>query len=376
MLNSQYLATVRAQLALFAAQANFDLVFATAFGGGFDPLLLQELRQQWLVGDFSVIPNIEVLAGGELAGANGAYAAETDRIYLSADFLATAGAESVVAVLIEEIGHRIDRLLNGHLDSAGDEGEIFSALVRGIDLSAEELAALKVQNDHAVIVVNGASIAVEENTFNGGSGNDTYGGSPNNDDIYGYGGSDVLSGAGGNDTIYGGDGIDFLYGDAGDDFIDGGIDYAYNFISGGDGNDTLQGAFGDNTIYGDAGNDSIVGYSGSDTLYGGTGNDTIRGGDGINSIYGDAGNDTIYGGEVFEDGVGTGIAIGSIDAGSGDDIVYGDNRTDSIKGGIGNDTIYGGGGEDSIEGGAGNDTIYGGEGRDYLFGEDGDRCGE
>jgi hypothetical protein len=98
---------------------------------------LEDLRQQWLTGDFSVIPNIEVLTDGELGSANGAYAAELDKIFISSDFLATASVEAVAVVLLEEVGHRIDGLLNGSMDSAGDEGEIFSLLVNGSQLSPD-----------------------------------------------------------------------------------------------------------------------------------------------------------------------------------------------------------------------------------------------
>ncbi len=399
MLTPQYTSFVRNQLANFAAQDNFDLAIATAFGNNFDLSQLADLRQQWLAGDFSVIPTIQVLTEGELRGANGAYAAELDRIFISSDFLATASEASITSVLLEEVGHRIDQLLNGNIDSAGDEGEIFSALARGIDLSPETLAALQSQNDHAVITVGGRSITVEENTFNGTEGDDTYGGSPADDLIYGYGGKDTLFGADGNDTIYGGFsnsvgndddsinggyGSDSIFGANGNDSIDAGNDFLYNFVSGGDGNDTILGSFGSDFLEGDSqfnsnefGNDFINGYSGADTVLGGLGDDTIfggsdndliYGGSGINSLYGEDGLDTIYSGSAYENGVGTGIVSGSIDGGMGDDDIYGDNKNDSINGGDGNDYILGGGGNDTIIGSAGNDTISGNNGNDSIEG--------
>jgi RTX calcium-binding nonapeptide repeat (4 copies) len=211
MLNSQYLATVQAQLALFAAQANFESVFATAFGDSFDPLLLQVLRQQWLTGDFSVIPDIEVLTGGELGLASGAYASELDRIFISSDFLTTANDSSIAAVLLEEIGHRIDRLFNGTVDSAGDEGEIFSLLVNGVNLSPEALNALKTQNDHAVITINSTvPIEVEEAIINGTIFGETIQGSNFADTINGGGGRDLIYGNGGDDLIVGGNNADTM----------------------------------------------------------------------------------------------------------------------------------------------------------------------
>lgn len=71
-----------------------------------------------------------------LTGLRGAYAAATssagERILLNSDWLPTASADELEAVLLEELGHGIDQRLNGASDSPGDEGEIFSALLRGI----------------------------------------------------------------------------------------------------------------------------------------------------------------------------------------------------------------------------------------------------
>jgi hypothetical protein len=95
MINQQYLQFVQGQLAEFATQDNFESIIFTAFGDRVDLFQLQDLRQQWLTGDFSVIPEIQVLENGELGGANGAYAGELDRIFVSADFLVTAGERSI-----------------------------------------------------------------------------------------------------------------------------------------------------------------------------------------------------------------------------------------------------------------------------------------
>ena len=49
----------------------------------------------------------------------------------------------------------------------------------------------------------------------------------------------------------------------------------------------------------------------------------------------------------------------TIDAGAGDDVVYGGGGDDTIDGAADNDTLFGEEGDDSLQGGAGNDTIYG-----------------
>ncbi len=60
-----------------------------------------------------------------------------------------------------------------------------------------------------------------------------------------------------------------------------------------------------------------------------------------------------------------------VNAGSGDDMVYGQTGSDILYGHTGNDTLDGGKHNDAIRGGAGDDTIIGGEGDDVLRGDSG-----
>ena len=70
----------------------------------------------------------------------------------------------------------------------------------------------------------------------------------------------------------------------------------------------------------------------------------------------------------------------ALDAGGGNDLVFGSTAADDIKGGAGNDIIWGragsdtkldgGIGEDIIHGGAGDDKLVGGQGNDTLDGGD------
>jgi Ca2+-binding RTX toxin-like protein len=62
----------------------------------------------------------------------------------------------------------------------------------------------------------------QDNTLNGGLGNDDLEGRLGDDILYGNEGADVLRGSGGNDTLYGGDGDDILKGNSGDDILFGG----------------------------------------------------------------------------------------------------------------------------------------------------------
>ena len=61
-----------------------------------------------------------------------------------------------------------------------------------------------------------------------------------------------------------------------------------------------------------------------------------------------------------------------IDAGLGDDRVFGGRGRDFVVGGFGKDRIHGNDGGDWLDGGWGNDFLDGGRGNDYVFGSYGD----
>jgi hypothetical protein len=151
MLNSQAIQVVRRYLGQFAATAEFESTIASIFGTEIDRVQLVKIRQDWLNGDFSIIPNIEILNSGELGTANGAYVASLDRILVSDRFLAQhlTDLEAISGLLLEEIGHKLDRVLNGNLDSPGDEGAMFRIAATGQTLSPPLLAGLRAQEDRA-----------------------------------------------------------------------------------------------------------------------------------------------------------------------------------------------------------------------------------
>ncbi|MDM3859923.1 MAG: sodium:calcium exchanger, partial [Aphanizomenon gracile PMC644.10] len=149
------------QLKYFSRLNNFWQVFDTAFGTQYNRSLAEILRLQWETGDFSQLPQIEVLDSSILGGANGAYASSTNKIYLSNTFVAAASLAAISRVLLEEIGHFVDAKIN-QTDSAGDEGAIFAALVQGQNLDVETLRVLKTENDHSIITLNGQSTPVEQ----------------------------------------------------------------------------------------------------------------------------------------------------------------------------------------------------------------------
>jgi hypothetical protein len=135
-----------------------------AFGSSLDKHQVEMLIEQWSEGKFGALPAVEVLSQKVMGTAQGAYAASTDTIYLSKGLLRHAGRTDdltgVVGVLLEETGHSIDALLN-RSDTVGDEGELFSALIRGQDLSPMALQVLKAEDDSATLNLGGQQVAVE-----------------------------------------------------------------------------------------------------------------------------------------------------------------------------------------------------------------------
>jgi uncharacterized repeat protein (TIGR01451 family) len=88
--------------------------------------------------------------------------------------LNVASSESLVKVILEEIGHYVDAQINP-VDSAGDEGAIFSAFTRGVPLTPEQIQFLESLDDNALITLDGQTIQVEQSSISdsGGEGGTT-----------------------------------------------------------------------------------------------------------------------------------------------------------------------------------------------------------
>ncbi|MBT9311095.1 bluetail domain-containing putative surface protein [Leptothoe kymatousa] len=80
---------------------------------------------------------------------------------MSQELLATGDVEQIVAVWLEEAGHRVDAQINV-ADSTGDEGEIFSRIVQGEVLSETELYRLKSKEDKTTVIFDGQAIQIEQ----------------------------------------------------------------------------------------------------------------------------------------------------------------------------------------------------------------------
>ena len=383
--NDSAVKLISGQLGDFAKLDNFWDLFEIAFGKEYDQAAALKLRSQWQVGDFSQFPEIEVISSSILGDANGAYAGSTNKIYLSDAYVNGAATDALVNTLLEEYGHFVDAQIN-QVDSAGDEGAIFAALVQRESLSDEDLQLLRAEDDRTVIILDGQSVAIEQQNFTG---------TADNDNIVGTNQDDVIDGLGGDDTLVGGDGNDILNAGAGDDALTGGT--GSDTINGGDGSDrylenysdrttgivmnfdpttgngtitigsevdtlfSIEAIAGNGSFIGTAFNDVIIGGNGGDSfgggVFGGAGNDTISGNGGGDELYGEADNDTLNGGSDND----------FLSGGDGNDILNGDDGNDRLNGDDGNDILNAGAGDDALTGGTGSDTINGGDGSDrYL----------
>ncbi len=142
---------------------SFVAVAARVFGAAGESAALSGLRAEVSSSGFSL--GVQVVGGGVLGAARAAYASSdylpVERIYVSADWLATADRSEIVTVLIEETGHAFDRRLSRGLDTPGDEGEWFAAIVTGQPLDPATLAAIRADDDKGEILLAGEAIRVE-----------------------------------------------------------------------------------------------------------------------------------------------------------------------------------------------------------------------
>lgn len=149
----------------------FHRILKDAFGDKYDANKAEAIRQKTLNGDFSWMPKITLVDGSELNDVSqaregvglGAYSKDKDTVYLSRDLLRSDPAKAE-AILSEEIGHALDIRLNTS-DAAGDEGDIFSRLLHGENISQKALTELRAENDSGVININGEDIEVEYGWF-------------------------------------------------------------------------------------------------------------------------------------------------------------------------------------------------------------------
>ncbi|MEB3318725.1 MAG: bluetail domain-containing putative surface protein [Cyanobacteriota bacterium] len=148
-------------LSRFARSSGFWGVFADVFGSGYGKSAAHAIYAQLSRGDLSQLARVEVVSAAVLGPARAAYASTNGTIYLSDRFLVEASQAQLQAALLEEIGHAIDARVNAS-DRPGDEGELFSLLVRGITPTASERQRMQAGDDRRTIAINGVALQVEQ----------------------------------------------------------------------------------------------------------------------------------------------------------------------------------------------------------------------
>ncbi len=160
LLNKAILVT-KEQLTSFAFKEELLTNLTTAFGDKYDRQAVSLLITQWQTGTFDSFPEIEIRSSAEINGANGAYSADTSKIYIAEELLNSGNSSLITDVLLEEYGHFVDSSIN-KTDTTGDEGNIFANLVQGKTLTEWELAALRTENDKATISLDGQVMEIEQ----------------------------------------------------------------------------------------------------------------------------------------------------------------------------------------------------------------------
>lgn len=160
----QALRSLSIELAQFAGGSLFWPVLADSLGAYEGQPAAHAIQSLLLSQDLSRLARVEVVRASVLGTAQAAFASSSSTIYLSEHFLSVATLPQLKATLLEEIGHALQARLSP-VDRQGDEGELFSMLVRGIQPSAVERQRIQNDNDQRLLTINGKTIQVEQNTF-------------------------------------------------------------------------------------------------------------------------------------------------------------------------------------------------------------------
>ncbi len=154
---------VRELLEGFAQKPEFEVEMGFAFGNSDAGEKADVLRAGLSGEDLEVLPEIEIVNRDLINGANGAFAGETETIYLAREFVSEnlGDVGEIIPVIVEEFGHYLDGEINS-IDAPGDEGEIFASFVLDQVLNSQELERLKTENDWATVNIDGRLIGIEQ----------------------------------------------------------------------------------------------------------------------------------------------------------------------------------------------------------------------
>jgi hypothetical protein len=333
----------RGWLHSFATSPNFTNQMQLAFG---DSAQVSNLQKTWASDRLGTLPEIEIFPTSELDGANGAFAAETNTIYLSQEVL-SEDVGSGAQVFLEEYGHYLDSQLTP-TDAPGDEGAIFSEVVSPNVLSRSEFTQLQAEDDTATVSLDGNPVNIEQNFLGINIPNNFFSNSldfiNNLIETPRQFLSDVL------DRTSTQLPDDLSFNNLVSDLQDGGLSQAVDLLGQVAG---FSFPVFSNLLFGDSQNvndliDLLTQDTGNNFVFAGDGNDTILGGQGVDVLNGNNDNDMIFGGQD-------------------EDIINGNNDNNTIFGGQQRDVINGGNGDNFLSGDLGEDTLTGGAGSDRFL---------
>jgi Ca2+-binding RTX toxin-like protein/peptidoglycan/xylan/chitin deacetylase (PgdA/CDA1 family) len=149
-----------AALGAAIAKPSFVTTVFTAFGDQTDREAVADLLHDILIG--ARVPAVRAVPNATLHGAAAAYEPTQETILVNADFVADHAGDTgaIERVLLEELGHHIDAAVNA-TDALGDEGAIFARLLTDGAIPTADLAALRAEDDHGTIAIDGHATPVE-----------------------------------------------------------------------------------------------------------------------------------------------------------------------------------------------------------------------
>jgi hypothetical protein len=132
------LVTAKEILKQFATQSDFLDQLELAFGDDFDSNIALGIAASIKADDFS-----QILATPVSAINNFAFDSGDDQSLINDEVLPqnSSRQQLIVNLLLQEVGRKFDVLLNGTVDSSGDEGRIFAAIAQGEAPSAQSPVA-------------------------------------------------------------------------------------------------------------------------------------------------------------------------------------------------------------------------------------------
>ncbi|WP_013334653.1 putative Ig domain-containing protein [Gloeothece verrucosa] len=188
-------------LAQFLAQPDYRERLETTFGTVWNIETATTLIKPLASGQ--QYPSIEILSPDILLS-QGAFSQQNSTIYLSSQLFSgtNSNVENISSILLEELGHYLDAQLNLG-DTPGDEGAIFAALIKNINLTPQQQQLLQSEDDSTTLLINNQILKLEQSTKEiiGTSGRDILTGSAENERFIGGQGADLITGGLGNDVF-------------------------------------------------------------------------------------------------------------------------------------------------------------------------------